>query len=285
MRRTSIGRADPIPLLVASPPCRSLERVWPDRAEVTPDGAVGRRPAAPAGAAGRGSARSWSPRSTGARRSAAPRAPLGGPADLQMLLALRTAADALLVGPGTVRAEGYGAAAEPGGARLALVRPAVGGRRCSRRTGQRVLVYTRAERRAAGGRRRRRDRAAWTSLRRAVLRRPARARGGAAAVRGRPDAQPRAARRRPARRALPHALAGRRAATSAPRDRRRRAAGRAPLDAALRSRPPTATSTCATACRFRAPCRSREPRRSSPAAPRASARRPRGGCARGGRAT
>jgi riboflavin-specific deaminase-like protein len=33
--------------------------------------------------------------------------PLGGPADLEMLLALRTAADAVLIGPGTVRAEGY----------------------------------------------------------------------------------------------------------------------------------------------------------------------------------
>lgn len=34
--------------------------------------------------------------------------PLGGPADLELLLALRAAADAVLVGPGTVRAEGYG---------------------------------------------------------------------------------------------------------------------------------------------------------------------------------
>jgi riboflavin biosynthesis pyrimidine reductase len=34
--------------------------------------------------------------------------PLGGPADLEMLLALRTAADAVLIGPGTIRAEGYG---------------------------------------------------------------------------------------------------------------------------------------------------------------------------------
>src|SRR3954469_2991777 len=33
--------------------------------------------------------------------------PLGGPADLEMLLALRTAADAVLIGPGTVRVEGY----------------------------------------------------------------------------------------------------------------------------------------------------------------------------------
>jgi riboflavin biosynthesis pyrimidine reductase len=33
---------------------------------------------------------------------------LGDAADLEMLLALRTAADAVLIGPGTVRAEGYG---------------------------------------------------------------------------------------------------------------------------------------------------------------------------------
>src|SRR3954464_12782115 len=33
--------------------------------------------------------------------------PLGGPADLEMLLSLRDAADAVLIGPGTVRAEGY----------------------------------------------------------------------------------------------------------------------------------------------------------------------------------
>ncbi len=34
--------------------------------------------------------------------------PLGGPADLEMLLALRAVADAVLIGPSTVRAEGYG---------------------------------------------------------------------------------------------------------------------------------------------------------------------------------
>lgn len=34
--------------------------------------------------------------------------PLGGDADLEMLLSLRAAADAVLIGPGTVRAEGYG---------------------------------------------------------------------------------------------------------------------------------------------------------------------------------
>ena len=34
--------------------------------------------------------------------------PLGGPADLEMLLSLRAVADAVLIGTGTVRAEGYG---------------------------------------------------------------------------------------------------------------------------------------------------------------------------------
>jgi riboflavin biosynthesis pyrimidine reductase len=39
--------------------------------------------------------------------------PLGGPADLEMLLSLRTLADAVLIGPGTVRAEGYGRLVSP----------------------------------------------------------------------------------------------------------------------------------------------------------------------------
>ena len=61
--------------------------------------------------------------------------PLGGPADLEMLLSLRAAADAVLIGPGTVRAEGYGAAVSPsrratpppGRADLAPLRHPVGG--------------------------------------------------------------------------------------------------------------------------------------------------------------
>lgn len=69
---------------------------------------------------------------------------LGGPQDLQMLLALRRRADALIVGPGTVAAEGYGP----------LPCPAVLVSRSFRlpwdaglfaAPGQRVLVYTRAE--------------------------------------------------------------------------------------------------------------------------------------------
>jgi riboflavin biosynthesis pyrimidine reductase len=83
----------------------SLERIWPDRAPVTADDLVGET-APPEG-------RPWvsgimvaslDGRATleGTSRK------LGGPHDLQMLLALRRRADALIVGPGTVRAEGYG---------------------------------------------------------------------------------------------------------------------------------------------------------------------------------
>jgi riboflavin biosynthesis pyrimidine reductase len=49
--------------------------------------------------------------------------PLGGPADLEMLLSLRTIADAVLIGPGTVRAEGYARLIGP--QRRADVPPAV----------------------------------------------------------------------------------------------------------------------------------------------------------------
>jgi riboflavin biosynthesis pyrimidine reductase len=49
--------------------------------------------------------------------------PLGGPADLEMLLSLRAIADAVLIGPGTVRAEGYGRLVGP--QRRADVPPAV----------------------------------------------------------------------------------------------------------------------------------------------------------------
>jgi riboflavin biosynthesis pyrimidine reductase len=50
--------------------------------------------------------------------------PLGGPADLEMLLALRDVADAVLRGPGTVRAEGY--ARLVGGAERRTARAAAG---------------------------------------------------------------------------------------------------------------------------------------------------------------
>ncbi len=39
--------------------------------------------------------------------------PLGGPADREMLLALRAVGDAVLIGPGPVRAEGYGRLVSP----------------------------------------------------------------------------------------------------------------------------------------------------------------------------
>jgi len=68
---------------------------------------------------------------------------LGGPNDLQMLLALRRRADALIVGPGTVAAEGYGPLPCP----AVLVSrsfelPWEAGLFAA--PGQRVLVYTRA---------------------------------------------------------------------------------------------------------------------------------------------
>jgi riboflavin biosynthesis pyrimidine reductase len=119
----------------------SLERIWPDRAPVTADDLVGDATVP--------DDRPWvsgimvsslDGRATldGTSRK------LGGPQDLQMLLALRRRADALIVGPGTVAAEGYGP----------LPCPAVLVSRSFRlpweaglfaAPGQRVLVYTRAE--------------------------------------------------------------------------------------------------------------------------------------------
>jgi riboflavin biosynthesis pyrimidine reductase len=84
----------------------TLERVWPDRAPVTADDLVGEAGPLPA-------ARPWvtgtmvSSLDGRATLGGTSRA-LGGPADLEMLLALRRRADALIVGPATVRAEGYG---------------------------------------------------------------------------------------------------------------------------------------------------------------------------------
>ena len=118
----------------------SLERIWPDRAPVTADELVGET-AAPED-------RPWvsgimvsslDGRATleGTSRK------LGGPHDLQMLLALRRRADALIVGPGTVAAEGYGPLPCP----AVLVSrsfelPWEAGLFAA--PGQRVLVYSRA---------------------------------------------------------------------------------------------------------------------------------------------
>jgi riboflavin biosynthesis pyrimidine reductase len=120
----------------------SLERIWPDRAPVTPDDLVGDPPHVP-------EARPWvsaimvsslDGRATldGTSRK------LGGPYDVQMLLALRRRADAIIVGPGTVRVEGYGPLPCP----AVLVSrsfdlPWEAGLFAAE--GQRVLVYTRAD--------------------------------------------------------------------------------------------------------------------------------------------
>ena len=120
----------------------SLERIWPDRGPVTADDLVGEAARPPDG-------RPWvsgtmvcsiDGRATleGTSRK------LGGPQDLQMLLALRRRADALIVGPGTVRAEGYGPLPCP----AVLVSrsfdlPWEAGLFAA--AGQRVLVYTQAE--------------------------------------------------------------------------------------------------------------------------------------------
>jgi riboflavin biosynthesis pyrimidine reductase len=118
----------------------NLERIWPDRAPVTADDLVGEA-AAPEG-------RPWvsgimvsslDGRATleGTSRK------LGGPQDLEMLRALRRRADALIVGPGTVAAEGYGPLPCP----AVLVSrsfelPWAAGLFAA--PGQRVLLYTRA---------------------------------------------------------------------------------------------------------------------------------------------
>jgi riboflavin biosynthesis pyrimidine reductase len=88
-----------------------LERVWPDRAVVTPAELIGPRPAAgadrPHVAAMMVSSLDGRAAVDGSSR------PLGGPFDVQLLVALRAAADAVLVGPRTVRAEGYARIAAP----------------------------------------------------------------------------------------------------------------------------------------------------------------------------
>ena len=81
----------------------SLERIWPDRVAITPDDLVAAAPTGePHVAAVMVSSLDGRAAVAGSSR------PLGGPMDLQLLLALRRRSDALLVGPATVRAEGYG---------------------------------------------------------------------------------------------------------------------------------------------------------------------------------
>ena len=83
----------------------SLERVWPDPAPLTPEELIGPRPPAPEG---RPHVAAMMVSSLDGRAAVAGSSrPLGGEWDLRLLLALRAAADAVLVGPGTVRAEGY----------------------------------------------------------------------------------------------------------------------------------------------------------------------------------
>jgi riboflavin biosynthesis pyrimidine reductase len=84
----------------------SLERVWPDPAPVTPEELVASQSTAPDG---RPLVSAVMVASLDGRAAVAGSSrPLGGEHDLRLLLALRASADALLVGPGTVRAEGYG---------------------------------------------------------------------------------------------------------------------------------------------------------------------------------
>src|SRR3954469_18894358 len=97
--------------------------------------------------------------------------------------------------PGHGGRRGLRPAGLPGGARLALVRAAVGGGAVRGARPARAPLHARGGG-PAGGRGRRRGRGGPPAPRRA--RRPAGARGRAAAVRGRADAQPRAARRRAA---------------------------------------------------------------------------------------
>jgi riboflavin biosynthesis pyrimidine reductase len=119
----------------------SLERIWPDRAPVTADDLVGHAASPEDGPWVSGiMVSSLDGRATleGTSRK------LGGPQDLEMLRALRRRADALIVGPGTVAAEGYGPLPCP----AVLVSrsfelPWEAGLFAA--PGQRVLLYTRAD--------------------------------------------------------------------------------------------------------------------------------------------
>jgi len=83
----------------------SLRRVWPDPAAVTSEDLIGA--SEPPGNRPWVSAIMVASLDGRATLGGTSRA-LGGPHDLQLLLALRRRADALIVGPDTVRAEGYG---------------------------------------------------------------------------------------------------------------------------------------------------------------------------------
>ncbi|HYH87894.1 MAG TPA: dihydrofolate reductase family protein [Solirubrobacteraceae bacterium] len=116
----------------------SLERIWPDRAATTPDELIGPAPAGPHVAAVMVSSLDGRAAVAGSSR------PLGGPVDLQLLLALRRRSDALLVGPATVRAEGYGPLPCPAVlVSRTLDLPWEAG--LFQAPGQRVLVYTHAQ--------------------------------------------------------------------------------------------------------------------------------------------
>ena len=183
--------------------------------------------------------------------------PLGGPADLEMLLALRAVADAVLIGPGTVRAEGYGRLVSPErraviaarGADLAPLRHPLGGRavRGGRPAGADLHV---AGRGCRPRRSRRRSRSCGCEeCTPAAALADLRARGVRALLeRGRPDAVPRLPRSRARRRALPHAHAAARPATR-PRPRScaaARLAGPGPLRAALGAARRATSCSCAT---------------------------------------
>jgi riboflavin biosynthesis pyrimidine reductase len=88
-----------------------LVRLWPERTPVTPETLIGPRTPAPPD---RPHVAAMMVSSLDGRAAVAGSSrPLGGPADLQLLVALRRAADAVIVGPSTVRAEGYGRMRSP----------------------------------------------------------------------------------------------------------------------------------------------------------------------------
>ena len=177
-------------------------------------------------------------RSTGAPRWTARRARSAGPPTSRCCSSLRAVADAVLIGPGTVRAEGYGRLGRPGSG-APTSPPAV---LISRRfdipweaglfaaADQPVIVYTLGRRAASRPTSPRRSRSCGCDecTPGGGARRPARPRRPRAAERGRPDAVPRLPRRRPRRRAVPDAHAADDGRRGRDRDRLRRAARRIP---------------------------------------------------------